>query len=335
MEKEVLNPTVKDVVRAYRFLRSKVWHTPLLYSDRLSEIAGGPVYLKLENQQMCGAFKVRGALYKMNCLSERERERGVVTCSSGNHAQGVAVAASELGVVAEIFIPRDCPETKKEAIKRRGGSFVRLHIVDGNYDDAEEVAHRYAEEKGKTYISPFEDSAVIAGQGTLAFEMFLDEPDLDLILVPAGGGGLMNGVAIVTKALNPDAEVYGVQSEASNPWVVSWEEGVVKKVEYRETIADGLSGGITQPMLSLAKQRVSGMCEISEEDIEKAIAFLHREHHQIVEGAGAVGVAALLSGKMISRGRKTAVVISGGNIDYPVLQRILNKYGMWSPRFSL
>ncbi|MFP4482145.1 MAG: threonine/serine dehydratase [Thermovirgaceae bacterium] len=325
MGEKALNPTVKDVVRAYRFLRNKVWHTPLLYSDKLSEIAGGPVYLKLENQQMCGAFKVRGALYKVNCLSEHERNRGVVTCSSGNHAQGVAVAASELGVVAEIFVPRDCPETKKEAINRRGGSFVQLHIVDGNYDDTEEAAHRYAEKKGKTYVSSFEDPAVIAGQGTLALEMFLDEPDLDLVLVPAGGGGLLNGVAIAAKALNPDSQIYGVQSETSNPWVASWKEGVVKKVEYGETIADGLSGGITQPVLSLAKQRVSGMCEITEEDIESAIAFLHREHHQVVEGAGAVGVGALLSGKMKSLGRKTGVVISGGNIDYPVLRKILSE----------
>jgi len=324
MGEQALNPTIRDVVQAYRFLRNKVRHTPLQYSDKLSEMAGGPVYLKLENQQMCGAFKVRGALYKMNSLNDEERNRGVATCSSGNHAQGVAVAARGLGVMAEIFVPRDCPETKKEAISRRGGRFVQLHVVDGNYDAAEKAAHRYAGEKGKTYVSSFEDPVVIAGQGTLAFEMFLDEPDLDLVLVPAGGGGLLNGVAIATKALNPDAEVYGVQSETSNPWVVSWEDGIVRKVEYGETIADGLSGGITQPVLSLAKQRVSGMCEITEEDIEKAIAFLHREHHQIAEGAGAVGVAALLSGKMKPRGRKTGVVISGGNIDSPVLWKILN-----------
>ena len=150
---------------------------------------------------------------------------------------------------------------------------------------AEKIVH--AEKNGMTYVSSFEDAMVISGQGTAGFEMFSDEPDIELLIIPAGGGGLMNGIAIAAKALNPDVEIWGVQSVASNPWVVSWADGIVREVTYLETLADGLAGYIPQSLLSLAKKRVTGILEITEEDIAKAIAFLHREHHQIVEGAGA------------------------------------------------
>lgn len=326
MENLPINPSFTDVVKAYRFLSKRVRHTPTEYSYPLSEMLGAPVYIKWENQQICGSFKLRGALYKMNSLTDEERESGVVTCSSGNHGQGVAMAAGELGVKTLIFVPKACPETKKLAIRRRGGDFVDLVVCDGDYDFAEATAHRIAKEKGMTYISSFEDPTVISGQGTAGFEMFMDEPDISLLLVPAGGGGLMNGVAIAAKAVNPDVEIWGVQSEASNPWVVSWESGIVKEVEYLETLADGLAGYIPQSLLSLAKKRVTGIHEVTEEDIARAIAYLHREHHQVVEGAGAVGVAALLAGKADVRGRKTGVVISGGNIDEDKLKKILAKH---------
>ena len=326
MDDLTINPNITDVVKAYRFLSKRVRHTPTEYSYPLSEIAGAPVYIKWENQQLCGSFKLRGALYKMNSLNTEERSRGVVTCSSGNHGQGVALAAKELGVNSLIFVPKACPETKKTAIKQRGGEFVKLVICEGDYDFAEASAHRHAEETGMTYVSSFEDATVIAGQGTAGFEMFTDEPDIELLIVPAGGGGLMNGVAIAAKAINPGVEIWGVQSVASNPWVVSWNDGIVKEVKYLETLADGLAGYIPQSLLSLAKKRVTGIHEITEEDIAKAIAFLHREHHQVVEGAGAVGVAALLAGKVDVRGRKTGIVISGGNIDETKLKKILNSY---------
>lgn len=321
-----INPSFTDVMKAYRFLSRRVRHTPTEYSYALSEIAQAPVYIKWENQQLCGSFKLRGALYKMNLLSQEEREKGVVTCSSGNHGQGVALAAKELKIKTIIFVPKACPETKKEAIARRGGEFVTLSVCDGDYDFAESTAHRYADEKMMTYISSFEDASVISGQGTAGLEMFMDEPDTELLIVPAGGGGLMNGIAIAAKAVNPDVEIWGVQSEASNPWVVSWADGLVKEVTYLETLADGLAGYIPQSLLSLAKERVTGIHEVTEDDIAEAIAFLHREHHQIVEGAGAVGVAALLKGKVRPNGRKTGIVISGGNIDENKLKEILKKY---------
>lgn len=326
MNKLPIDPSITDVAKAYRFLKNRVRHTPTEYSFPLSEICGAPVYLKWENQQLCGSFKLRGALYKMNSLSPEERARGVVTCSSGNHGQGVALAAKELGIKTLIFVPNVCPETKKIAIKRRGGEFVELVVTCGDYDFAEHSAHEHADSTGMTYVSSFEDTTVIAGQGTAGFEMFSDEPDIELLIIPAGGGGLMNGIAIAAKAINPDVEIWGVQSVASNPWVVSWPDGIVKEVTYLDTLADGLAGYIPQSLLSLAKKRVTGILEITEEDIAKAIAFIHREHHQVAEGAGVVGVAALLAGKIGTNGRKTGIVISGGNIDEEKLKAILLKY---------
>lgn len=327
MSKELpINPTITDILKAYKFLRDKVRHTPTEYSPKLSKIAGAPIYIKWENQQIRGSFKLRGALYKMNSLNDEERERGVVTCSSGNHGQGVSIAANNLKIKTIVFVPNTCPVIKKEAIEDLCEKWCRLEVCDGGYDFAESYAHRYADEHGMTYVSSFEDPFVLAGQGTSGIELFLDEPDIDFLVIPAGGGGLLNGIAIAAKALNPRVEIWGVQSDTSNPWVVSWQDGIVKQVEYGETLADGLSGGIPQSLLSLAKLRVKGIAEITEEDIKQAIAFAHNEHHQIIEGAGAVSLAAILSGKLNPQGRKTAVVISGGNIDSGALNKILASY---------
>jgi threonine dehydratase len=316
-------PSFKDIVMACRFLNARVRHTPTEYSHSLSEFAGAPVYVKWENQQLCGSFKIRGALYRMDVLNEEERSRGVVTCSSGNHGQGVALAAREMKVKAVIFVPLACPEIKKQAIRRLGGEWAELVVADGDFDFADREAVRFAKETGGTYISSFEDPYLMAGQGTAGVEMFMDEPDIDYLLVPAGGGGLLNGVAISAKAINPDVEIFGVQSAASNPWVVSWKDGTVKTVEYFDTLADGLAGAIPQSLLTLAKKRVSGIYEVTENDISRAIAFAHKEHRQIIEGAGAVGIAALLSGKAKPDGRKTGVIVSGGNIDDDRLKKIL------------
>lgn len=321
-----INPSINDVVKAYKFLKNRVRHTPTEYSHALSEIAGAPVFVKWESQQLCGSFKVRGATYKMNSLSREEIDLGVVTCSSGNHGQGVAMAAKELKIKTKIFVPGDCPETKKAAIKWRGGEYIELVIVPGNYDDAETASREYAKKVGATYISSFEDATVMAGQGTVGLEMFMDEPEIELLLVPAGGGGLLNGVSIAAKALAPNVEIWGVQSEASNPWVISWEGGIVKEADYSESIADGLFGAFPQSLLNLAKTRVSGILEVTEEEIMKAISFMHREQHQVIEGAGAVGIAALMAGKAPVKGRRTGIVVSGGNIDDNKLRKILQKY---------
>ncbi|MDR1581300.1 MAG: threonine/serine dehydratase [Synergistaceae bacterium] len=316
-------PVFRDVVKAYGFLKTRARHTPTEYSEALSEIAGAQVYVKWENQQLCGSFKIRGALYAMYSLDAGQRGKGVVTCSSGNHGQGVALAARSMGVRAIVFVPETCPELKKHKIRQLGKDWVELRVAAGDYDFAEDEAHKFAAREGKTYLSSYEDAAVVSGQGSAGMEMFMDEPDIEYLLVPAGGGGLINGIAIAAKAVNPEVEIFGVQSEASNPWVVSWPDGIVKTVTYSDTVADGLAGAIPQSLLTLAKKRVSGMIEVAENDIERAIAFIHREHRQIIEGAGAVGVAALLSGEAKPNGRKTGIFVSGGNIGDAKLKEIL------------
>ncbi len=318
-----IDPRITDVLEARRFLSGRVRKTPIERSDPLSEAAGSSVYLKWENQQICGSFKVRGALNKMFSLGVDEKQRGVVTASSGNHAQGIAMASTILGVRASICVPGVCPRTKRDAIRRLGGDNVTLHVAGHFYDDAENEAHRLEKEQGMTYVSSFEDHYIVSGAGTLGLEMLMDEPELDLLVVPAGGGGLINGVAIAAKALRPDIEIWGVQSVASQPYVVSWPGGRVVEVEYDDSLADGLTGWIPQSLLDLARKRISGFVAVEEKDIAGAIAFLHREHHQIVEGAGAVGVAALLSEKIQPGNKTTGVVISGGNIDHAVLEKIL------------
>ncbi|HQA37067.1 MAG TPA: threonine/serine dehydratase [Acetomicrobium sp.] len=316
-------PKVKDVLLAASFLNGKVRHTPVEMSLDLSEVTGGNVYLKWENLQFCGSFKIRGALNKIFHMSEEERKRGVVTASSGNHAQGVAVAAKMLNVKAVIFVPGVCPATKQKAIKRLGGDAVDLRVVGHLYDDAELAAMDLANKEGLTYVSPYEDHYIVSGAGTVGLEMLLDEPDLDMIVVPAGGGGLITGIAIAAKALSPGIKIIGVQSVASMPWVVSWQSGRVVNVCYSETLADGLTGTIPQSLLDLARTCVDDFIAVTEEEIAKAIAFLHQKHHQVVEGAGAVGVAALLSGRISALGRNVGVVISGGNIDHDVLLNVL------------
>ena len=319
----VFAPVFRNVVKAYGFLKTRVRHTPTEYSEALSEIAGAPVYVKWENQQFSGSFKIRGALYAMNSLDDARRSKGIVTCSSGNHGQGVALAAKSMGVKAIVFVPETCPELKKKKIRQLGGDWVELRVAAGDYDFAEAEAHEFAAREGRTYLSSYEDAAIVSGQGSAGMEMFMDEPDIEYLLIPAGGGGLLNGISIAAKAIAPGVEIFGVQSEASNPWVVSWPGGVVKTVTYSDTVADGLAGGIPQSLLTLAKKRVSGMLEVTENDIKRAIAFVHREHRQIIEGAGAVGVAALLSGAAKPHGRKTGIFVSGGNIDDAKLREIL------------
>ncbi len=188
-----LDPQISDVLLAARFLRGKVRHTPTERSDALSGLSGADVFLKWENQQICGSFKIRGALNKMFSLSDEERAKGVVTASSGNHAQGVAMAARSLSTRAVICVPGVCPRTKQEAIKRLGGDLVELRVTGHLYDDAEDEAHRLQKEEGMTYVSSYEDHFIMSGAGTLGLEMMMDEPEMDMVISPAGGGGCLTG----------------------------------------------------------------------------------------------------------------------------------------------
>jgi threonine dehydratase len=318
-----ISPTITDILAAYRFLEGKVRHTPLEYSYPLSEELGGAVFLKWENQQHCASFKIRGALNRMYALTPEERARGVVTASSGNHAQGVATAASLLGVRAVVCVPGMCPETKKTAIRRRGGQWVDLRVIGHFYDEAEEEAKRLARVEGMTFVSAYEDFHVVCGQGTVAVEMFLDEPDLDVLVVPISGGGLISGITAAALALGRGIEIWGIHAAANPSWTRGWEEGRIVQVEEEDTLADALSGAASQVLYEFLRPRLSGVIPVSEQAMARAVAFLHREHHQVVEGAGAIGVAALREKLLEVRGRKVGVVVSGGNIDEAKLLKIL------------
>lgn len=320
---EAISPTVTDILMAYRFLKGKVRHTPLEFSYLLSEESGAKVFLKWENQQHCASFKIRGALNRMYALGQEERKRGVVTASSGNHAQGVATAAALLGVKAVICVPGMCPETKKTAIRRRGGEWVDLRVIGHFYDEAEEEAKRLASVEGMTFVSAYEDFHVVCGQGTVAVEMLLDEPDLDVLVVPISGGGLISGITAAALALRPGIEIWGVHAKANPSWTRGWAEGRIVPVVEEDTLADALSGAASQILYEYLRPRLEGVIQVSEPAMASAVAFLHREHHQVVEGSGAIGVAALREKLLRAQGRKIGIVVSGGNIDEARLMKIL------------
>jgi threonine dehydratase len=312
----------KDIYLAQRRIRDIVRRTPLEPSPFFSEACGGEVYLKLENLQLTGSFKIRGALNKMLQLSPEERKRGVVTASAGNHAQGIGYGAKMLGIEATIIVPRNTPKTKVEAIRRYG---VDLILHGENYDEAEKKARELERELSKVYVSPYNDYDIIAGQGTVGLEMWEEKNDLEVILVPVGGGGLISGVALALKSLNPDIEIIGVQSRASPVMYESIRQGRIVEIPLGESIAEGLHGGIEEGSVTfdLVKVLVDDIILVEEEDIGAAIALLLEHHHQVAEGAGAVGLAALMTDDKRFAGRRIGVVISGGNIDISLIKKIL------------
>ena len=319
-----LNVEPKDILEAFKIIRTYLRETPFEYSPLLSERVCSRVFLKLENFQLTRSFKARGALNLMLNIRRKEGINEVITASSGNHAQGIAFASRILNMKATIVVPESCPETKKKAIKAIGGENVILLEHGDIYDEAEEEAMKIASKKGIPFVPPAEHRLIMAGAGTVGLEMMLENPDLDMILVPAGAGGLILGIATIVKALNPRIKIYGVQSEASPPWYYSWKEGKLVEVKIEESLADGLSGGIKEEMLELAKTRVDDFLLVSEEEIAEAMKYSIMELHQVVEGAGAVGLAAILSGKINVRDKRVGVVISGGNVDSKTIARILS-----------
>jgi len=314
---------IGEIRDARRRIGGVVRKTPLIYSQFFSEVAGGDVYLKLENLQVTGAFKIRGALYKMLKLTDEERRRGVVTASSGNHAQGVAYAARMLGIKALIIVPKNTPKVKIDAIKSYG---VELMVHGDYYDEAEAKAREFEREAGMVYVSPYNDADVIAGQGTIGLEILEELPDADVIIAPVGGGGLISGVAIAAKSVNPEIGVIGVQSSASPVMYECIKAGKIIKVEnLGESIAEGLHGGIEDGSITfdIVREYVDEILLVGEDEIKEAIRLFLEHHHQVAEGSGAVGLAALLRYKGRFANRKTVVIVSGGNIDLELLKSIL------------
>jgi threonine dehydratase len=324
----VLEPNLAisfDDVRAAAALLKGVAHrTPVTTSRTLDAQLnqGAHVYLKCENLQRGGAFKFRGAYNRLSALSEGERRRGVVAFSSGNHAQGVALAARELGVPATIVMPTDAPATKVAATRGYGAEIVRYERAT---EDREAIARRLAEERGLVLVPPYDDPRIMAGQGTAALELFEDLGPLDLLLAPVGGGGLLSGSTIAAHALSPGSRVVGVETETSNDWEQSLAAGRRVRIDPPATIADGMRtqqpGVLTFPVIQqLGVQIVT----VSDAEVEQAVSFLLQRLKLLVEPTGAVPVAALLNHKLGElNGQRIGVIISGGNVDPTTLCAIL------------
>ena len=311
------------IVEADRVLEGKVYRTPVDKSHALSRLTGGEVYLKLENLQRTGAFKIRGAYYTLWRTIREGRVRTCVTASSGNHAQGVALAASELGVRAVIVMPETTPRIKVKATRDYGAEVV-LH--GRTYDDAYERALKIREELGAEFVHPFNDERVVAGQGTIGLEICRALGRVDVVLVPVGGGGLISGIAIAMKRLVPKAKVIGVQPEGAPAMTLSYREGRLVEYSDVDTIADGVvvkrPGDLT---LSIIRELVDDMVLVSDDDIIRAMLLLLERSKCVAEPAGALGVAALLSGKVDVSGKRAVVVVSGGNVDMTLLARVIEK----------
>ena len=290
-------------------------------SDFLSDLTGGEVYLKLENQQVTGSFKIRGALNKLLQLSEDEKARGFVTASSGNHAQGLAYASKLLGAESTIVVPENTPKVKIEAIRKYG---VNLVIYGREYLEAEKFARKIEKEDRKVFISAYNDLDIIAGQGTIAIEMFDENPDLNMILVPVGGGGLISGIASYVKNVF-GCEVLGVQSENSPVMFESLKQGKIVEIESKSSIAEALHGGIEEGSVTfeICRRLVDEIVLVKEESIINGIRLMIKTHHQVVEGGGVVGVAALLESPERYREKSMGIVISGGNLDEKIIKLLI------------
>lgn len=317
------------IYQARKNLREVVLPVPLTLSHRLSEISGARAYLKWENLQKTGSFKVRGAVHKMLSTERRELSRGVITASAGNHAQGVAYGARLLGLPAMTVMPVFTPRVKIETTERLGASVI---LFGENYDEAHGRALELAGETGMTYIPACEDVDVMAGHGTIGLEILEDLPETDTILVPVGGGGLISGIAVAVKSIHPEVEVIGVQSTQACTMFHCYRAGKMVPVPVVPTVAEGLAGGIEEINLEIVKRTVDDMILADEDHLKEAIRWVLAHERQVVEASGAVGVAAILQGQVCRiSSRNVVVVISGGNIDMGLLQRIVLK-GDNSPR---
>lgn len=313
--------TLDKVYHARYVLRDVARETDLILAPRISPDTN--VYLKTENLQNTGSFKLRGAYYKISQLTEEERSHGVVACSAGNHAQGVALAASAVGIPSIICLPDGAPISKVEATKRYG---AQVRLVPGVYDDAYEEALRLRDEEGYTFIHPFNDELVIAGQGTIGLEILDQISDVDAVVVPVGGGGLASGIAYSIKSLRPDVKVYGVQAEGAASMAASLEEEAIVCLEEVTTVADGIK--VKEPgtnTFALCREYLDGIITVNDDEIATAILTLIEQQKLVAEGAGAVSVAAVLFDKLPEKFNNVVCVVSGGNIDVTILSKIIER----------
>jgi len=303
-------------------VETRARRTPLDFSPALSDASGHDVYVKCENLQKTGSFKIRGATAKMASLSSDERRRGVVAASAGNHGQGVAWVARDLGIEATVHVPSVIPQTKLEAIKRFGARVV-VAATPG-YDRMEAEAMEACERDGKTWISPYDDPWIMAGGGTVACEIFEEIEDVEALLIPAGGGGLAVGMGVVARSVSPRTRVIGVNTSASPGLFLSRRDGrAYLTLDSEPTIAEGLEGGLSARAFELTNRYLDDVVVAKEERLGNAIAHTLAHHHFAIEGSAAVSVAALLDGQIAGHGRRVVVVLSGGNIDYARLKKLV------------
>jgi len=312
--------TIEEIRNARRNLQGIIRETSFERSGALSDHTNMAVYLKAECLQRTGSFKLRGAYHKIASLGAREKAGGIVTSSAGNHAQGVGLAVSRFKIPCRIYVPQTVPRIKLEAIQQYP---VEVVIEGRLYDEAHAAALADAEESGRVFIPAFDDPLIMAGHGTVGLEMLEAVSDLDAVIVPVGGGGLIAGVATAVKAVHPAIQVIGCQSVASCAMARSLAENRAHLTFPSEkTIAEGLEGGISEITFELGRRLINRMVLVSEDEIRSAIRFLRTHHQLVVEGSGAVGVAALLHDHWSDPGRKVGVVLTGGNLDEQLLEQI-------------
>jgi threonine dehydratase len=318
--------SLQDIYRARRRIASIARRTALVESKALSAVAGASVYLKTEFTQETGSFKIRGAANKILSLTGEERKRGVITASTGNHGRAVACIAKQVGVQATVCLSEEVPENKVAALQRLGAEVV---IVGRSQDDAFRKAEQLCQDKGYIFIPPFDDDLIIAGQGTIGLEVLEDLPQVEVVMVPVSGGGLISGIAKVVKSASPEIRVIGVSMERSPVMYHSLRAGKPLEMEEEETLADSLRGGIgldNRYTFGMVQKHVDELALVSEEQIAATMALAFEEYHYVLEGAGAVGMAALLEGKINVAGKKVVVVLSGGNVDLAAFLAVIERH---------
>lgn len=313
--------TIEKIKQAAQTLKDAARKTDLIYAPAMSN--NSELYLKAENLQNTGSFKLRGAYVKIANLSEEQKAKGIIACSAGNHAQGVALSAQKSGINSTIFIPSTAPISKIEATKKYGAN---IRLVDGVYDDAYNEAVKYQQETGAEFIHPFDDEDVIAGQGTIALEILEQLPQTDAVIVPIGGGGLISGIAFTIKALKPECKVYGVQAAGAASMFQSIEQNKRLELPTVHTFADGTA--VKMPgkyTFDICQKYVDKIVTVTDDEVATAILTLMEKQKLVAEGAGALSVAAAMFKKLPLDGKKAVCIVSGGNIDVNILSRVINR----------
>ncbi|HIU85883.1 TPA: threonine ammonia-lyase [Candidatus Spyradomonas excrementavium] len=322
--------TIDKVKKAEHLLKDVIRKTDLIFAPDLAK--NSEIYLKSENLQKTGSFKVRGAYAKIARLSDEQKKKGIIACSAGNHAQGVALAAQKNGIQSKIFIPSTAPISKIEATKSYG---AQICLVDGVYDDAYNEAVQCQQETGAEFIHPFDDIEVIAGQGTIALEVLEQLPEVEAVIVPIGGGGLISGIAYTIKMLKPECKVYGVQAAGAGSMYYSIEHHKRTELPAVHTFADGTAVKMPgENTFALCEKYVDKIVTVTDDEIATAVLTLMEHQKLVAEGAGALSVAAAMFKKLPIEGKKTVCIVSGGNIDVNILSRVINRGLLKSGRIA-